>query len=155
MLGCAHAATPTRFIRSSAWAFASPVNTRGNPVEAAKAIVPLEYLSGEPQDDPRWIGRDSSIKLHMTQARDKLRRLPSIRPDTPPLVVANTLLALSLDLQTGNLPAATQVLASPVFTRPQEPTLQTLSNLPYLRQANLATARVQEESCARGPPPAS
>ena len=33
-------------INQSAWAFASPANTRGNPVDAAKAVVALEYLSG-------------------------------------------------------------------------------------------------------------
>ena len=58
----------------------------------------------------------------------------------------NTLLALSLDLETGNGSAAMQVLTSPVFTQPPERTLQLLSNLPYVQQANLATARAEEAS---------
>ncbi|MGD0103647.1 MAG: hypothetical protein ABSC06_06370 [Rhodopila sp.] len=133
-------------INQSAWAFASPANTKGNPVDAAKAVVALEYLSGELKENPRWIGMDASIPLHMARARDDLRRILGIRPDAPPQVVVNTLLALSLDLETGNRPAAMQVLALPLFTQPPERTLQLLSNLPYVQQANLATARAEEES---------
>jgi hypothetical protein len=130
-------------INVAVWVLASPANTRGNAVEAAKAIVALEYLSGELPNDPRWIGMDWLITLHMAQARDELRRVPGIHPDTPPHVVVNTRLALSRDLQTGDLPAATQLLASPVFISPPE---QTFRTLPDARQANLATARAQEAS---------
>jgi hypothetical protein len=55
-------------------------------------------------------------------------------------------------LQTGNQPAAMEVLTSPVFTRPPAQTLQILSNLPYEREANLATSRAanQNLSIAQG-----
>jgi len=132
-------------INQSAWAFASPANTRGNPVAAAKAIVALEYLSGELGDNPRWIGIDSSIKLRMGQARDELRKILGVRPDAPQQLVVNTLLALGLDLQAGNQPAAMQILASPMFTLRPEQTLHILSNLPYVQVANLATSRAEEE----------
>lgn len=137
-------------INQSAWAFASPANTRNDPVDAAKAVVALEYLSGELKENPRWIGMDSSIPMRMGQARDDLRQILGIRPDAPPQIVVNTLLALSLDLETGNRPAAMEVLKSPLFTRPPEQTLQTLSNLPYVQQANLATAHAEEESFPMG-----
>jgi hypothetical protein len=133
-------------INQSAWAFASPANTRGDPVDAAKAVVALEYLSKELQENPRWIGVPTSIPFRLSQARDELRTILGIRSDAPPQVVVNTLLALSLDLETGNQPAAMHVLASPVFTQPPERTLQVLSNLPYVQQANLATARAEEAS---------
>jgi hypothetical protein len=133
-------------INQSAWAFASPANTRNDPIDAAKAIVALEYLSGELKENPRWIGMDASIAVHMTQARNDLRDIMGIRPDAPPQLVVNTLLALSLDLETGNRPAAMQVLASPLFTHPPEQTLQILANLPYVQQANFATARAEEET---------
>lgn len=132
-------------ISQSAWAFASPANTRGDPVDAAKAVVALEYLPRELKENPRWVGIDAAIPLHMALARDDLRQILGIRSDAPPQVVINTLLALSLDLESGNQPAALEVLASPIFTRPPEHTLQVLSNLPYVQQANLATARAQEE----------
>jgi hypothetical protein len=133
-------------INQSAWAFASPANTRGNPVDAAKAVVALEYLAGELKENPRWVGMDAAVKLHMVRARYALRQILGIRPDAPPQLVVNTLLAIALDLQTGNQPAAMQVLASPVFIQPPEQTLQILSNLPYVQEANLATSRAGAQS---------
>jgi hypothetical protein len=58
----------------------------------------------------------------------------------------NTLLALSLDLQTGNQPAAMQVLTSPIFAGAPTRTLGTLTNLPYVQDANLATTRAEEQT---------
>jgi hypothetical protein len=133
-------------INQSAWAFSSAANTRGDPVDAAKAVVALEYLPGEIRENPRWIGMGSSVPLRLEQAREELRSIVGIRPDAPPQVVVNTLLALGLNLQTGNQAAAMQVLASPIFIQPPERTLQILSNLPYVQTANLATARAEQES---------
>src|SRR5690348_9439139 len=59
-------------INQSAWAFSSSENIRGNPVAAAKAVIALEYLSGELRENPRWVGMDAATKLHMAQARDDL-----------------------------------------------------------------------------------
>lgn len=133
-------------INQSSWAFASAANTRGNPVEAAKAVVALEFLAGELRENPRWIAMDGAIKLRMGLARDELRQILGIRPDAPPQIVVNTLLALGADLLSGNQPAAMQVLTSPIFTQSPERTLQVLSNLPYVQQANLATSRAASES---------
>jgi hypothetical protein len=133
----------TGAINQSAWAFSSSANTRGNPVDAAKAVVALEYLSGELRENPRWVGMPASVKLHIARARDELRRILGIRPNAPSQAVVNTLLALALDLQTDNSQAAMAVLGSPVFTNPPEQTLQILSNLPYVQEANLATARAE------------
>lgn len=137
-------------INQSAWAFASPANTKGNPVAAAKAVIALEYLPGELKENPRWIGIDASIPQRLGQARDEVRQILGIRPDTPPQVVVNTMLALSLDLRAGNQPVAMQVLASPMFTLPPERTLEILANLPYVQEANLATARAAEEAFEAG-----
>lgn len=137
-------------IDQSAWAFASPANTRGNPVDAAKAIVALEYLSGELRENPRWAGMDEATKFRIGQARDELRRVVGIRPGTPPQLVVNALLQLAWDLQTGNQPVADQVLASAVFVLPPSQTLQVLSNLPYEQTANLATSRAQDQALPPG-----
>lgn len=83
---------------------------------------------------------DSATKLHMAQARDDLRRILGIRPDAPSQAVVNALLRLSAGLQFGDRAEVAEALASPVFTLPPEETLQRLSNLPYDRTANLATA---------------
>nr|WP_294506878.1 hypothetical protein [uncultured Rhodopila sp.] len=135
----------TGAIDQSSWAFASPGNTRNNPVAAAKAVVALEYLSGELRQNPRWIGMDLSTKLHMAQARDNLRRIVGIRPDAPPQAVVNALLQLAEGLQFGNQVQAAQALTSPVFTGPSAETMQKLSNLPYDQTANLATARAGQQ----------
>ncbi len=133
-------------INFAAWAFASAANTQGNPAEAARAVIALEYLPGELSRNPRWIGMDSAVKLHMGRARDDLRAILGIRPDAPPQIVVNTMLALALDLQMGNQPAALEVLSAPIFARPPEQTLQILSNLPFVPEANVATSRAQDQS---------
>ena len=130
----------TGAINQSSWAFASPNNTRGDPVDAARAVIALEYLPGELRHNPRWVGMDSGTKLHVAQARDELRRIVGIRPDAPPQAVVNALLHLSSGLQFGDEAEVAQALASPVFTLPPDQTLRNLSNLPYDRTANLATA---------------
>jgi hypothetical protein len=136
----------TGAINLAAWAFASPANTRGNPVEAARAIVALEYLPGELSENPRWVGMDSLVKRRLAIARNEVRQVLGIRPDAPPQFVVNAMLALMTDLQTGNQPSVMQVLQSGVFTLPPEQTMQILSNLPYVQEANLATSRVSDQS---------
>ena len=140
----------TGAINQSSWAFASPANTRGNPVAAAKAVIALEYLPGELRENPRWIAMDSATKLHMAQARDDLRRIIGIPPDAPSQAVVNALLQLSAGLQFGDQAAVAQALASPAFTRPPAQTLQCLYNLPYDQTANLATAWAEAQALAGG-----
>ena len=140
----------TGAINHAAWAFASPANTRNNPVDAAKAVVALEYLSGELRENPRWIGIDSTIDTHIGRARDQLRDILGIRADAPPQTVVNALLALSWDLRVGNQEAVMRVLASPLFTRPPAQTLQILANLPYVQEANIATTQAANESSPDG-----
>jgi hypothetical protein len=136
----------TGAISQSAWAFASPGNTAGNPIEAARAVIALEYLPGELRENPRWVAMDRAIKLRMGLARDQVRSILGIRPDAPPQLVVNTMLALSQNLGSGNRPAAMEVLASPIFTLAPDRTLQILSNLPYVQEANLATTRAENQS---------
>jgi hypothetical protein len=136
----------TGAINQSAWAFASPANTAGNPIEAARAVIALEYLPGELRENPRWVAMDGSVKLRMGLARNELRSILGIRPDAPPQLVVNTMLALSQNLATGNQPAAMQVLAAPIFTLPPDRTLHILANLPYVQEANLATTRAENQS---------
>jgi hypothetical protein len=136
----------TGAINLAAWAFASPSNTRGNPAEAARAIVALEYLPGEIRQNPRWVGIDAAVPLHLARARAQMRAILGIRGDAPGQAVVNAMLALGLDLQSGNQEAVMQVLASPIFTLPPEQTLRILSNLPYVQEANLSTSRAEAEA---------
>lgn len=133
-------------INFASWAFASPSNTSGNPTEAARAVVALEYLPAELSANPRWVGMDAAIKLRMGLARDDVRKILGIPPNVPPQFVVNAMLALATDLQFGNQAAAMQVLAAAPFTLPPEQTLQILANLPYVQEANLATLRAANQT---------
>jgi hypothetical protein len=136
----------TGAINTAAWAFASPVNTRGNPAEAARAVIALEYLPGELIENPRWAGMDSLVKRRLGIARSDVRAVLGIRPDAPPQLVVNAMLALFTGLQMGDQAAVTQVLASGLFTLPPDQTLRVLSDLPYVQTANLATIRVANQT---------
>ncbi len=137
-------------LNQSSWALASAANTRGNPIDAARAIIAMEYLPGELAENPRWISMDTSVKQRMAMARDDVRRAAGIRPDAPPQLVVNVLLQLAWDLQMGNQAAALQVLAAPIFINLPPMTLQILSNLPYVQTANLATSRAQSQAFPGG-----
>ena len=139
----------TGAINQSAWAFASPANTRGNPVDAIKAVIALEYLPGELRANPRWVGMDLSVKQRMAQARQELRQILGIRPDAPPQLVVNALLGAAESLEFNTPGNALQALSAPVFVNPPEQTLRLLSNLPYVQTANLATSRAEGESMAK------
>jgi hypothetical protein len=136
----------TGAINQAAWAFASPANTRANPVTAMKGIIALEYLAGELRENPRWVGLDSSAKARIVEARDDLRQVLGIQADAPPQLVVNVLLWAAADLQGGNTAGALRALGAPGFTRPPKETLRLLSNLPYVQTANLATSRAEAES---------
>lgn len=136
----------TGAINLAAWAFASSANTRGNPAEAARAIVALEYLPGELRENPRWVGMDDLVKRRLGIARYDVRRVLGIRPDAPPQLVVNAMLTLFTDLQTGNQQSVMQVLSSGLFMLPPEQTLRILSDLPYVQEANLATLRVANQT---------
>jgi hypothetical protein len=136
----------TGAINLAAWAFASPANTRGNPAEAARAVIAVEYLPAELTENPRWVGMDDLVKRRLGIARNEVRGVLGIRPDAPSQLVVNAMLALFVDLQAGNDAATTQVLTSGLFTFPPEQTLRVLSDLPYVQSANLATSRVANQT---------
>jgi hypothetical protein len=140
----------TGAIEQSAWAFASASNTRGNPIIAIRAVIALEYLSGELRENPRWVGMDQSVKQRMGQARDELRQILGIRPDAPPQMVVNVLLWTAQALGAGDPAAAQRMLTAPIFTKSPVQTLRLLSTLPYVQTANLATSRAQDESFPPG-----
>jgi len=123
----------------AAWAFAVPARIKDDPATAARAAAAVDYLAGELSSNPRWLMVSPLTKQEMLQARVDVRRVLGIRPDAPSQLVVNTLLAFAGFWSVGNQPAAMQVLASPVFTLPPQHTLQTLSNMPYVQSANIAT----------------
>jgi hypothetical protein len=126
-------------LNQSSWAFAAPQRTRGNPIDAARAVIAIEYLADELPANPRWIGISGGTTAPMVRAREDTRRVLGIVPNAPPQLVVDALLRLTTALREGDQSAVMQSLSTPVFTLPPTRTLTILSNLPYIQSANLAT----------------
>lgn len=134
----------TAAMNQSSWALASPDRTRNDPIDAANAVIAVEYLAGELRSSPRWSYLATTPKTQMLQARQNLREVVGIEPNAPPQLVVNALLATVAALRAGNEPVALQALSAPIFTQPPPETLAHLANLPYVRSANLATMQAAE-----------
>src|SRR5580658_10776641 len=132
-------------LSQSSAAFALPARTRNNPIDAARAVVAVEYLADELRVNPRWIGMSGTSKLGMVQARADMRKVLGIAPDASPQLVVDALLRFTVALRGGDQAAAMQALAAPVFTLRPDQTMKILSNLPYIRSANQATLQAANE----------
>lgn len=128
-------------INFAAWAFASPANTAGRPLDAMKAVIALEYLPGELQENPRWIAIGRNPQLNMAQARNDVRQALGIRPDAPPQLVVNVLLNA---LAAGDQAEALRALSSPIFLQSAGQTLARFAQMPYVQSANLTTSRLSD-----------
>ena len=137
-------------INYSSWAFASAANTRGNPLAAMRAVIAMEYLPGELQENPRWVKIDSLETARMAKARAEVRQVLGIQPDVPPQLVVNTLLWASNALMAGDRAGALKALSAPWFTLGPEQTLAMFTNLPYVHDANFATSWVEAISSVSG-----
>jgi hypothetical protein len=134
-------------INFAAWAFASPANTAGRPLDAMKAVIAVEYLPGELQENPRWIAIGRDPRFNLAQARRDVRQALGIRPDAPPQMVVNVLLNA---LATGDQAGTLRALSSPIFLQPPDQTLARFARMPYVQSANLATSRLSDAIVARG-----
>lgn len=126
-------------LNQSSWAFAEPQRTHDDPIDAARAVIAVEYLADELPSNPRWVGMDVTSTLGMVRARKDTRQVLGIVQDAPPRLVVDALLRVTAALSAGDQAETLRVLGSPVFTRPPSQTLQILSNLPYIQSANIAT----------------
>ncbi len=136
-------------LNQSSVALAMPSQTRNNPIDAARAIIAVEYLADELRVNPRWIGMSGTSKLGMVQARTDTRRVLGIAPDAPPRLVVDALLRLTVALREGDQASALRTLTAPVFSLPPSQTLQILTNLPYIQSANQATLQAANEEFPR------
>ena len=137
-------------INQSSWALAAPSRTLGSPVDAARAVLAVDYLAEELIVNPRWLQVSPITKQQMLAARADTRHAVGIAPDAPSQLVANALLQTISGLQTGDPATVMQALAVPVFTLPPVQTLQVLTDLPYIRSANIATSEAAIESLPNG-----
>jgi hypothetical protein len=137
-------------INEASWALGSPGRTRGNPVEALRAAVAVEYLAGELNTGPRWDLMSPITKMDMLQARAEFRKALGIKPDVPSQAVVNAEVKAMWDLERGNASGALHALSGPIFSQPPQQTMQVLNDLPYLPVSHAATAEAELEEFQNG-----
>jgi hypothetical protein len=74
------------------------------------------------------------------QARLDVREALGVAPAVPSQVVVDALLDFAAAWQSGDRRGARHALAVPGFTLPPDQTALVLSNMPYIRSANLASS---------------
>lgn len=141
-------------IQFSAWAFALPSRTRGDPVSAARAVASLDYAAGAVNTQPSWREFPPVIAQELLGAREAVRRVLGVAATATSQEVVDSMLNVALALTRHDPGAALKVLASPIYTLGPEQTLAVLTDMPFIRSANLATIRaegvVTGTSCAFG-----
>ncbi len=125
------------------WAFADPSHTAGRPVEAARAVIALEYWSGELSSNPRYAYASPLDQLRMLQARQEVRQVLGVVPGAPSQAVVDAMIWVENATVSGDAARATQALTGPLFTLGPDATLQRLLYLPPLPVARVATAYAQ------------
>ncbi|HUA77404.1 MAG TPA: hypothetical protein VMA86_07010, partial [Acetobacteraceae bacterium] len=70
-------------INTAVWAFSNPARTHGNPINAIRAVLAIEYLGGELSSNPRWDFMSQLTKLQMLQARQEVRETLGIALNAP------------------------------------------------------------------------
>jgi len=124
-------------------AFSDAARTYGRPVDAARAVAGLDYMAGEINTSPRWLQVSPSTQLEMLRARVILRQTLGIAPNASSTAVVNGLLQGAQALLEGDTARARQILGPPIFA---PDTIERLSNLPYMREVNVAATHAQNEA---------
>ncbi len=127
------------------YAFADPSRTYGNPVAGAQAVLAMDYIAGELNTSPRWANIPAITQLQLLQGRVATRQAVGIAPNAPSQLVVDSLVAARNDLASGNAAAAEAALTNPAFPAGGAQALKSLTNLPYIQAANVATEHAGEE----------
>ncbi len=113
----------------------------GDPAKAALAIACLDYMGGELNSSPRWIGVDPLTRLQMLDWRKQMRVEIGISATASSQSVVDTMLALAQAYRSNDQAAVQKLLAGPIFTVPPSVVAERLSNVPYNPSLNGVTAR--------------
>ena len=127
------------------WAFADSSRTYGRPIEAARAAASMEYIAGQFYMSPRWSNISALTKEQLLQGRDEVRAALHVAPGATSQQIVDSLTSAGNLMAAGDQPEALRRLGAPVFAAPPEQTLATLSNMPYLRMANVSTMRAANQ----------
>ena len=127
------------------WAFADSGRTYGRPIEAARAAAAMDYLAGQLYSSPRWQNISATTKEQLLEGRREVRAALGVAPGVKSQQIVDSLTAAGNALAAGDQPGAVARLGAPVFTGTGEQVLARLSNMPYLRMANVATMKAANE----------
>jgi hypothetical protein len=134
---------PRNAIQDANWAFSSPVRTRNDPASAARAVAALDYSAGAINTNPTLEFTSPVINHEMLDARQAVRRVLGIPPTAPSQAVVSGMVAASLALGSGDPAQALAALNTPIFTLGPQQTLAVLTNMPAVREANIATSQAE------------
>ena len=132
-------------VNQAQWAFADSGRTYGRPVEAARAAAALDYIAGEFTTSPRWGQVSALTKEQLLEGRREMRAALGVVPGMSSQRVVDALARAGTALAAGRDDDARTLLGAPVFTGTGAETLARLSNMPYLRMANVSTMRAGNE----------
>ena len=127
------------------YAFADASRTYGRPVEAARACAAMLYIAGALYTSPRWANISVLTKEQLLQGRQEVRDALGVAPSAPAQQAVDGLVAAGNALAAGDRAAAVNALSTPTFPAGGEAVLARLSNLPYLRMANVSTMRAANQ----------
>ena len=127
------------------YAFADSGRTYGRPIEAARASAAMIYIAGQLYQSPRWSNISAITKEQLLQGRVEVRTALGVPEGVPSQLALNGLVAAANALAASDRPAAVAALSGPAFPAGGEAELARLSNMPYLRMANVSTMRAANE----------
>ena len=122
----AHGDVDTAAANIAAWDFADPGRTHGNPAEAARAVIALEYLAGVVSGSPRYLAASPLVQRQMLDDRQALRRVLGVAPDTRSQEVVDAMMAVEAASTAGDVAAERRALSGPAFTLGPDGTLRQL-----------------------------
>jgi hypothetical protein len=127
------------------YAFADSGRTYGRPVDAARACASMLYIAGALYTSPRWSNISAITKEQLLQGRQEVRDALGVAPGATAQQVVDGLVGAADALNAGDQAAAIRALSGPAFPAGGEKVLAVLSNLPYLRMANVSTMRAANQ----------
>jgi hypothetical protein len=129
----------TRALDVAAFTFGQTLKNK--PAEAADGIAALDYMGGQLNTSPRWIGMDPLTRAQMLQARETLRGFVGISQAAPSQAVVDTMLNLAQAYRAGDEAAVQQLLANPIFILPPAEVQAHLDYIPRMPAINNVTTR--------------
>jgi len=131
-------------VNQSAFVFSNPRQFVNRPIDVARAVANLEYMTVAVPVNPAFTNFGGGLPNLLIEGRSAARVVYGIAGDAEPQAVIDGLYAVARALVAGERAASMRALSAPAFPNPAA-TMQALSQAPIVPAANVATSRVAEE----------